>query len=61
MLQEFQNGQKDMNEVVRQVISFFLINIQIVTLFQGHDDLIKQFVMFLPQEYHYHATVFLMA
>ena len=57
ILQGFQSGQIDMNEVIRQVIFSFLINIQIVTLFQGHDDLIQQFVLFLPREYQCNASI----
>ena len=57
ILQGFQSGQIDMNEVIRQVIFSFVINIQIVTLFQGHDDLIQQFVLFLPREYQCNASI----
>ena len=57
ILQGFQSGQIDMNEVIRQVIFSFLINIQIVTLFQGHDDLIQQFVLFLPRQYQCNASI----
>lgn len=57
ILQDYQSGQKDMRSVIQQVRLFDCSNTQIVDLFRGNDDLIQQFVMFLPREFQYEATV----
>lgn len=57
ILQDYQSGQKDMRLVIQQVGTLVCDDPQIVTLFRGNDDLIQQFVMFLPREFQYEATV----
>ena len=58
ILQDYQSGQKGMRDVIQQVgVREYNHHIQIVDLFRGNDDLIRQFVMFLPREFQYEATV----
>ncbi|KAK8828976.1 hypothetical protein WA538_000978, partial [Blastocystis sp. DL] len=47
ILQDYQSGRKDMRSVIQQIVD----------LFRGNDDLIQQFVMFLPREFQYEATL----
>lgn len=57
ILQDYQNGKKDMQEVVKEVGIRIHSDVKIINLFRGEKELIEGFVMFLPKNYQYEASM----